>query len=865
MALDNNTQQDYKYTEKSTLKNWFKSKLKPTQAQFWAWMDSYWHKGEKLPISTIDGLGEAVDGKAPIVHYHDQYATNDANSLSKENIEQWKKKLDVDNLQFDDQAISLTNEYVDFGLTNDSKQAQFNQSIYNANQSKLNKPSYEGTTEEYPYLVGIDAEGYSANISIDQVGKVKTVNNQEPDENGNIKIDTELLKKPYGYVLKGKEESTGKYFDLTGKTWSLGESTFDFSITNKTDKEYGSDGNLTQVLIGTNLIAKGAGSVVLGYNNTSGTQGSVVLGMNNSVTRTVASGNNNSSILSGQMNTIVDSNLSTIIGDWNTISNLDRTFVAGTNNDIQVNITGNQDNTNLGILKPYSNFITGQNNKISLNENPGKLVYPAFSQIGGSSNVISGRYQFVHGYKNEAVSVNEVLFGTRATIQDKTRFDGNTLDFESRIFGIGVGYGESNGVDIRRDGFNVYRNGLVTLPTVTNSLIEANTKALTTKEFVDNKISNFTLPTNWSNASHTFNALPNKSKVATASEFIVRDSVTKELGYADGTIPFKSLPDNLTDFEKTEWKTKMNGGWTTATMNVGLITPPIVDKKDQNYWITLLGVNLNLNPTSYKVWLVSVDNDVEYEVGLNNNGGVQLFTNGTSLVFYYNFKNLPLGKYKVKLFNGVAYYTTGDLYTVNVVDSMIIKDLSSLNWKTKVMNDASTSSVALGNSVLFKHPESIPKADDNNYVLAFLSDVITNVDENFSIDIVFERAYTNRNTTSWVFVGLVDGSIANPALLNQTLCYGALRGNNSKAYIEAYANNQNNVFANSGTYVYNYSIKMTMIRQGNQLTVVYIGSNGTTFSSTTIPTSSLKIGLYIQNCGESNHTGGITLSNFYTF
>ena len=139
------------------------------------------------------------------------------------------------------------------------------------------------------------------------------------------------------------------------------------------------------------------------------------------------------------------------------------------------------------------------------------------------------------------------------------------------------------------------------------------------------------------------------------------------------------------------------------------------------------------------------------------------------------------------------------------------------------------------------------------------------VDENFSIDIVFERAYTNRNTTSWVFVGLVDGSIANPALLNQTLCYGALRGNNSKAYIEAYANNQNNVFANSGTYVYNYSIKMTMIRQGNQLTVVYIGSNGTTFSSTTIPTSSLKIGLYIQNCGESNHTGGITLSNFYTF
>ena len=675
MALDNNTQPEYKYTEKSTLKNWFKSKLKPTQAQFWAWMDSYWHKGEKLPISTIDGLGEAVDGKAPIVHHHDQYATNDANSLSSENVEQWKQKLDVDNLQFDDQAISLTNEYADFGLTNDSKQAQFNQSIYNANQTKLNKPSYEGTTEEYPYLVGIDAEGYSANISIDQVGKLKTVNNQEPDENGNITVNTEVLKKSYGYAIKGKEESTGKYFDLTGKTWSLGESAFDFSITNKTDKEYGSDGNLSQVLIGTNLVAKGGGAITLGYSNTAGTQGSVVLGMNNSVTRTVASGNNNSSILSGQMNTIVDSNLSTIIGDWNTISNLDRTFVAGTNNDIQVNITGNQDNTNLGILKPYSNFITGQNNKISLNENPGKLVYPAFSQIGGSSNVISGRYQFVHGYKNEAVSVNEVLFGTRATIQDKTRFDGNTLDFESRIFGIGVGYGESNGVDIRRDGFNVYRNGLVTLPTVTNSLIEANTKALTTKEFVDNKISNFSLPTNWTNASHKFTAIPNKSKVATASEFIVRDSVTKELAYADDI--YSALitnVDNWTDMQKNSLASKLNGGYTTKTMNVNAILPLVIDKgKNLISKVILKGANLNLTDNN-KIEILDELNNV---LGTVNSSEIQLNPSGYFLSFDYNFYNIAQAyeRIKFKIYNGVVNYTTTKF--MRFVSDIVPLDLSS--------------------------------------------------------------------------------------------------------------------------------------------------------------------------------------------
>ncbi|TGN26760.1 hypothetical protein [Empedobacter tilapiae] len=171
MANIENQQQEQIYTEKSTLKNWFRSKLKPTQAQFWAWMDSYWHKGEKMPISTIDGLGEAVDGKAPIVHYHDQYATNDATSLSNENVEQWKKKLDVDNLQFDDQAISLTNEYVDFGLTNVSKQAQFNQAIYESNASKLKEPTNEGDSKEYPYLVGIDEEGYSAKIQSGDIGK----------------------------------------------------------------------------------------------------------------------------------------------------------------------------------------------------------------------------------------------------------------------------------------------------------------------------------------------------------------------------------------------------------------------------------------------------------------------------------------------------------------------------------------------------------------------------------------------------------------------------------------------------------------------------------------------------------------------
>jgi hypothetical protein len=40
----------------NTLKNWFKRGFKPLQQQFYDWMDSFWHKNEKIPIATIDGL-----------------------------------------------------------------------------------------------------------------------------------------------------------------------------------------------------------------------------------------------------------------------------------------------------------------------------------------------------------------------------------------------------------------------------------------------------------------------------------------------------------------------------------------------------------------------------------------------------------------------------------------------------------------------------------------------------------------------------------------------------------------------------------------------------------------------------------------
>lgn len=44
-----------------TIKNWFRTGLRPTQAQFWDTWDSFWHKSDSIPMSSIEGLEDAFD------------------------------------------------------------------------------------------------------------------------------------------------------------------------------------------------------------------------------------------------------------------------------------------------------------------------------------------------------------------------------------------------------------------------------------------------------------------------------------------------------------------------------------------------------------------------------------------------------------------------------------------------------------------------------------------------------------------------------------------------------------------------------------------------------------------------------------
>ena len=827
MANIENQQPEYKYTEKSTLKNWFKSKLKPTQAQFWAWMDSYWHKGEKLPISTIDGLGEAVDGKAPIVHYHDQYATNDATSLSNENVEQWKKKLDVDNLQFDDQAISLTNEYVDFGLTNVSKQAQFNQAIYESNASKLKEPTYEGDSKEYPYLVGIDEEGYSAKISVNTIGKVKTVNNQEPNEEGNIELEkNEFVKNGLGWSTKYRKNNP-TFFGILGEnavdlSHSLGASTVDGFL-------FGANG-MNSFVGGVSNSAMGAGSVVFGGQNYSQGQTNHIISYRSIINEnrgTVNKGKYANGIFGGEANTITNSIGSVIAGgSWNEITGESEPRA------------GNSYNSNNAIVGGYRNKIISASG--TSRQSYGTVIF------GGEENIAQGHYNMIAGYKNHAVTIGETLFGMYATVQN-TSLSGFDYIVDSRIFSVGVGYSNSNGSVVRRDGLSIYRNGLVTAPTITNTLINNNPKALVTKEFVEDRISNFTLPTNWSNASHTFNAIPNKSKVATASEFIVRDSVTKELGYADGTIPFKSLPDNLTDFEKTEWKTKMNGGWTTATMSVGLITPMVIKLEDSPSWLMLKGANLNLNPTNFKIEIMSKDGLTV--LATIPNSQVQLYTNGTDLTFWYNFYSLGINEYKIRLNNGIATYIAP--LTFRVSQNIDFIDLSNNTWEVKVYDDKINSTVQTGQrTVSFTNDSNVkPIAIDNSITITATTKPLCTMADDFVIELSIKSTPKGARRGGAGITLNTDNNLVNDML--------------------AYARESDASWFNSvsnSTVVGNIDVTLFLVKQGNILSAIMVGASNTVVGNMAVTSdvnTVVRVKQYIENGFTATYSTNII--NAYKF
>lgn len=71
----------------ATIKNWFKTGLKPTQAQFWDTWDSFRHKDDAVPAAEVGGLDTLLAGKAESTHLADPNAHPNIVSMLRDEMD----------------------------------------------------------------------------------------------------------------------------------------------------------------------------------------------------------------------------------------------------------------------------------------------------------------------------------------------------------------------------------------------------------------------------------------------------------------------------------------------------------------------------------------------------------------------------------------------------------------------------------------------------------------------------------------------------------------------------------------------------------------------------------------------------------
>ena len=379
---------------------------------------------------------------------------------------------------------------------------------------------------------------------------------------------------------------------------------------------------------------------------------------------------------------------------------------------------------------------------------------------------------------------------------------------------------------------------------------------------------------------HTLSGLPNKN--ADITNF--RKVRVQNTSGLDSVVDSKNLaldiPNVLTDTEKTTWRTAMNGGWTTNTMSVAIITPPIVDKQDKNYWLSLKGANLNLNPANFSVQIM--DSTGTNVIATVPNSQVQLYNNGIDLTFYYNFKDLPIGQYRIRLNNGVATMTTGATVTINVVQNLTTQDLSTTTWNVKTFNDyVSPVNVASGNSFGLSVDANIQAlASNSTFIVSVLSSNVVPANTNFYMEcsITISTAAGGSNTTGGnVYFGITGASSSNmlsllPFLFYRGYNYGTWQSNNSfkspvtEFFINSTTAPAYNSNAGFGFQTQQITNKIIIQRVQNNYTILFINTttNIVRTLNLTGTTDALKLVAQLQNHAYDNKISG-NIETIYLF
>lgn len=331
----------------------------------------------------------------------------------------------------------------------------------------------------------------------------------------------------------------------------------------------------------------------------------------------------------------------------------------------------------------------------------------------------------------------------------------------------------------------------------------------------------------------SINGLSDVSNDNTFNTLLVQDS-TGIVSRSNGKQPFLALPSLLTENERNTWKTLMNGGWTTNTMSVASINPRVFESRDEPVYIVLSGANLNFPPTSFKVEIMD-------EAGANSlatvpNSQVQLNTVGTSLVFWYNFKSLGLGKFKIRLWNGVADLTT-DL-TFTTVDNVQNIDLSTITWDFVKSTSYDAENNSTGGTFEVK---TVATGEDTADIIGSLkSSNIFQANDNFVLEmqITMDQAQNNSGNNSQSYVGLGYSTSANALVKSSIVDIGFARNNNASCKI---FNNSQQLRIGSLPQ----TATVTFMKQDNLISTILDAGTFVTISNNSISSASA-FSIYIQ-------------------
>jgi len=343
--------------------------------------------------------------------------------------------------------------------------------------------------------------------------------------------------------------------------------------------------------------------------------------------------------------------------------------------------------------------------------------------------------------------------------------------------------------------------------------------------------SGLTLGADWAleTAGHQY-SISGLNDVSTDPEFdtFLSQNDFGKLGKTNGIQPFLSLPNTLNDDEKTQWKTAMNGGWTTNTMSVGLIFPSIIaidpDPNSMTF-ITLIGSNLNLNPTNFSIEIIDLNGNIIHTI---DNSKVSLL-NPNSMNLRITTSDYPSGEYRIKLNNGVAEYITP--ISIALVDPLSINDvdITSNVWTRVVYNNMPFNAEVNNtyNELSFGRDANVAAAvaNDNAVLVAYYMDgnFISTTDD-FTID--------GEMTTLGVF-NPFGGSIgfgisADSTNLSTERITGIVSyGSNSGTFNSFKSNGSGTVNLSSGQ-----SAKFIISKKGNYVTTYLYKSNGETILET---------------------------------